>query len=80
MKRSCEPAYAPPLRGSHDAFMRPPHEVRTKPSLEAKITKYAIENNLTELELLEVKMPHIEIYSRRMIKDPIYELTGRSYV
>ena len=47
---------------------------------QAKITKYAIENNLTELELLEVKMPHIEIYSRRLIKDPIYELTGRSYV
>jgi len=47
---------------------------------QAKITKYAIENNLTELELLEVKMPHIEIFSRRLINDPIYEITGRSYV
>jgi len=33
-----------------------------------------------ELKILQVDMPHIEIFSGRLIKDPVYEVIGQSFV
>ena len=47
---------------------------------QALLTRYAIENCLMELKILQVDMPHIEIFSGRLIKDPVYEVIGQSFV
>ena len=47
---------------------------------QALMIRHAIDACLSVLKVVNSSIPHIEIFSGRLIKDPVYDVLGKRYV